>query len=219
MSKKLFAAAALAFASAAAVGCAQPNLQARIDQLTREQEDLLRQKAQLEAELLTARPRGAVIDRARPVEVDPEPAPRARVAVEPRDLPADLDSRVDIRRRGDDTVIGIPSDVFFASGSAALSRDGDRAMGQVMGYIRKNHSGGTIRVEGHSDSDPIRSTKSKYHCNWELSFERAHAVAHYLVEKGKVEPARLVCEAHGEHHPADPANKAKNRRVEIVLSR
>jgi flagellar motor protein MotB len=217
MPKQILAAVALAFSAAAAVGCAQPHLQARVDQLTREQEDLLRQKAQLEADLLATRARADAAGRFRPPAPEPEAAPRERLA--PRELPGDLDGKVDIRRRGDETVIDLPNDVFFASGSATLSREGDRTMGAVLDYIRRHHAEGRIRVEGHSDSDPIRRTKSKYHCNWELSFERAHAVAHYLVDKGRLEPARLVCEAHGEHHPAEPGNKAKNRRVEIVLSR
>jgi len=218
MPKNLIAAAALALSAFAAVGCAQPNLQARVDQLTREQEDLLRQKAQLEADLLAAKARADGQSRLR-LGTEPEPDPRPRAESPLRELPDDLDGKVDIRRRGDETVIDLPNDVFFASGSATLSREGDKTMGAVMDYIRKHHAGGRIRVEGHSDSDPIRRTKSKYHCNWELSFERAHAVAHYLVDKGRLDPARLVCEAHGEHHPVEPGNKAKNRRVEIVLSR
>ena len=47
---------------------------------------------------------------------------------------------------------------------------------------------------------------------------RSHAVTHFLVEKGRFDPSRVVCEAHGEFHPADPSNKAKNRRVEIVVA-
>jgi flagellar motor protein MotB len=213
MSIKLPAILALALSCAAAVGCAGPDLQSRVDELTREQEDLQRQKAEVEADLLACRARCESLERGRQAAARPEPSGT------PAEMPGDLQGKVDIRRRGNDTVIDIPSDVFFASGSSTLSREGDKAMSQVAAYIKRNHPSGLVRVEGHSDSDPIRRTKSKYHCNWELSFERAHAVMHYLVEKAKLDPHRVVCESYGEFHPQDPANKSKNRRVEIVIAR
>ena len=41
---------------------------------------------------------------------------------------------------------------------------------------------------------------------------------HYLVQSGGFDAGRIVCESYGEHHPVDPKNKARNRRVEIVLA-
>ncbi|HEX7900106.1 MAG TPA: OmpA family protein [Planctomycetota bacterium] len=206
---------ALAFAAASAVGCAATDWQAKAEQLQRDNEDLERQKAKLEADHLAAQARVDFLERNRVVVA---PGAKAGVTPAPYEMPSDLDGKVEIRRRGNDTVIDVPSDVFFASGSSTLSREGDKAMGSIVDYIKKRHPGGLIRVEGHSDSDPIRRTKSKYHCNWELSFERSHAVTHFLVEKGRFDPSRVVCEAHGEFHPVDPSNKAKNRRVEIVIA-
>ena len=215
MPAKLLTALALSLPVASAVGCAVPDWQAKAQQLQRENEDLERQKAKVEADNMAYRARIDVLERNRAV---PAPAAKAGVAPTPYEIPAELHGKVEIRRRGNDTVIDVPSDVFFASGSSTLNRDGDKAMSSIVDYIKKNHPGGMIRVEGHSDSDPIRRTKSKYHCNWELSFERSHAVTHWLVEKGRFDPARVVCEAHGEFHPADPGNKSKNRRVEIVIA-
>ncbi len=214
MSAKLPAILVLAASCAAAVGCAAPDLQGRVDELTREHEELQRRKAQAEADLLACRARCESLERERRSGVRPAAEPSA-----PVEAPSDLGGTVDIRRRGGDTVIDLPSDVFFASGASTLNREGEKSMAQVAAWIRKNHPDGLIRVEGHSDADPIRRTKSKYHCNWELSFERAHAVVHYLVEKGKFDPRRVVCESYGEFHPQDPSNKSRNRRVEIVIAR
>jgi flagellar motor protein MotB len=177
--------------------------------LTREQEDLQRQKAQTESELLAYKARCEALERAK------TPAPTTRASA---DVPNDLRGKVDIRKRGNDTVIDIPSDVFFASGSASLNGTSEKTMAQIADYIKRNHPGGMLRVEGHSDTDPIRRSKSKFHCNWELSFERAHAVMHFLIEKGGLDPRRVVCEAYGEFQPLDPKNKSKNRRVEIVIA-
>lgn len=215
MARKLAAILALVASAGAATGCATGDLQRKVDDLTREREDLERQKAQVEADLLACKARCEALERRAAA-----PAPRAPgVTSTPYEVPGELQGKVDIRRRGDDTVIGIPGDVFFASGSSVLSAAGERTMGQVVAYIRKHHPGATLRVEGHSDTDPIRRTRNRYHCNWELSFERAHAVLHYLIEKGGFDPRQVVCEAYGEYHPQDAANKSRNRRVEIVVAR
>ena len=213
MSMKILAILALTASVASAVGCAGNNLQGRVDELTREQEELQRQKEQTESELLAAKARNEQLERER------RTAPtKAAPVVAAAPAPVDTDG-LDIRKRGNDTVINLPSDIFFASGSATLNAHGDKAMAKIAEYIRKNHSGGLIRVEGHSDSDPIRKTKSKFHCNWELSFERAHAVLHFLIDKAQLDPHQAVCEAYGEFHPQSTSDKSKNRRVEIVIAR
>ena len=52
--------------------------------------------------------------------------------------------------------------------------------------------------------------------NWELSAARALTVVHYLQDDAKLEPTRLAAVAFGQYRPAS-RNKAKNRRIEIVL--
>lgn len=212
MGKKLGILCALAISAASAIGCSSgADLQTRIDELTREQEELQRQKEQAESDAMAYKAKCEALER--DARRSPPPPSAAPVAA-----PAPDTQGMDIRRRGNETVINIPSDVFFASGSATLNGSGEKSMGKIADYIRKNHSGGLIRIEGHSDSDPIRRTKSKFHCNWELSFERSHAVMHFLVEKGQVDPRHVVCEAYGEFQPQNSGDKSKNRRVEIVLA-
>jgi flagellar motor protein MotB len=209
---KIVAVLVLAVSAISAIGCSSgPDLQGRIDELTREQEELQRQKEASDSELAVYKAKCEAMERNRgTARTAPAPTP----SVKP--VPADPEG-VDIRKRGNDTVINLPSDVFFASGSATLSAAGEKTMTKIADYIKKNHSGGLIRVEGHSDSDPIRKTKGKFHCNFDLSFERAHAVVHYLVDKGHVDAHRLVCEGFADNQPQSSSDKAKNRRVEIVL--
>jgi flagellar motor protein MotB len=214
MAHKLLAVVCLVIAGAASIGCAQADLQRKIDDMARDQEELERQKAQSDAELLTYKARCEALERDR--KNPPAAAPRPSSPVV--ETPMDLSGKVDIRKRGNDTVLSIPSDIFFSSGSAAMNGASEKTMAQVAEYIRRNHPNGMLRVEGHSDTDPIRKSKSKYHCNWELSFERAHAVMHFLIEKGGFDPRRIVCEAYGEFQPVDPKAKSKNRRVEIVIA-
>ncbi len=75
-----------------------------------------------------------------------------------------------------------------------------------------------VYVVGHTDNDPIKRTKWKD--NLELSSQRAMAVVRYLMSKG-VSNTRLLAAGAGEFSPivpnSTPANKAKNRRVEIYV--
>ena len=191
------------------IGCGGPDLRPRVAELTREREELLRERTSLEGRLSAAEAREAALQKDRV----------ARSSKSGFELSDNLKSKgLSVRDRGGDTVIDLPSDVFFASGSSKLTPAGEKALSEVSGLVRKSYQGSMIRVEGHADSDPIRRTKSKYHCNWELSFERAHAVVHYLVDKAGFDAKKLSADCFGDTQPLDPRNKAKNRRVEIVVT-
>ena len=77
-----------------------------------------------------------------------------------------------------------------------------------------------ISIEGHTDNLPIHS--ERYPSNWELSTSRAVNVLRYFIEKGGISQKRISAVGMGEFQPIaendTPENRAKNRRVEIVLS-
>jgi len=79
-----------------------------------------------------------------------------------------------------------------------------------------------IRIEGHTDSVPIRRRKAMYATNWELSAARATNVVRYLVDQLGVAPERLEAAAMSHYHPvADNGTsegRAKNRRIVIKLA-
>ena len=76
-----------------------------------------------------------------------------------------------------------------------------------------------VRVEGHTDNVPIHT--ARYPSNWELSIARAVSVVKYFAESGKINPQRLSAVGYGETRPLvpndSPANRTRNRRVEIVF--
>ncbi|MBN2584316.1 MAG: OmpA family protein [Planctomycetes bacterium] len=107
----------------------------------------------------------------------------------------------------------------FMSGKAVLKPTATAELGRIAEAIKRDYPGRMIRVEGHTDGDPIK--KSGWKDNWELSCERAATVVRQLVASGV--SAENVCVAgYGEHQPvADnktAAGKSKNRRVEIVVT-
>jgi chemotaxis protein MotB len=115
-------------------------------------------------------------------------------------------------RPGGEIVVGVAGDVLFASGQAALRQQARQRLDQVAQVIRNQYSGNIVRVEGHTDSDPIR--KSGWKTNERLGAERAMAVHEYLVSKG-VDANRIYAATFGATRPR--GSKEQSRRVEIVI--
>ena len=78
-----------------------------------------------------------------------------------------------------------------------------------------------ISIEGHTCDLQPRS--GRYPSNWELSTSRATNVLRYLVERRDMPAQRFAAAGYGSVRPLVPntneANRARNRRVEIVLLR
>lgn len=114
-------------------------------------------------------------------------------------------------------VLELPSDVLFASGSAKLSRDGKQtilAVGEVLIMIPERR----FQVEGHTDNVPIHT--DRFPSNWQLASARSQVVVDALIESG-MNPEQISAASFGEFRPvadnAEPASKAMNRRIEIVI--
>jgi chemotaxis protein MotB len=107
--------------------------------------------------------------------------------------------------------------ILFDSASAELKPEGSELLRRVADQLLKleDHS---IRVEGHTDDVPIHT--ERFPSNWELSVARAAGVVRQLEDAG-VPSARLSAQGFGPNQPiasnADPAGRARNRRIEIVL--
>ena len=74
-----------------------------------------------------------------------------------------------------------------------------------------------ILVEGHTDTDKILPGGSMKD-NWDLSVLRATSVVRILQESSRIDPKRVTAGGRGEFVPVDPSDKAKNRRIEVILS-
>jgi len=114
--------------------------------------------------------------------------------------------------------IVLASDVTFRPGRADLNRDAAGVLAKIAQALRSTEGVQAVRVEGHTDSDPI--VTSGWSSNDALSLARAQIVRKYLVTQGVAEDFMTV-EGHGSNQPVAPnttdAGKARNRRVEIVL--
>lgn len=128
-----------------------------------------------------------------------------------------LEDRISLRMEPDRIVIGLTSDLLFASGSAALRPSAGPVLDAVAASLQGKPN--EIRVEGHTDNVPIATPE--FNSNWELSSARATAVLRRLVEQGGLPPRLVFAAGYGDTRPrADNATadgRAANRRAEIVV--
>ena len=113
--------------------------------------------------------------------------------------------------------ITMDENLLFRPGSARIRPASHQQLDRVAGLIRQTES--PVRIEGHTDNIPIKTRR--YPSNWELSVARAVQVLRFLIDNGSIEPRRLSAVGYGAARPIanndTPDNRARNRRVEIVL--
>lgn len=118
-------------------------------------------------------------------------------------------------------VIRFMDNVLFDSGSADLKPGSKEILKSIVEILnREEFVSRHIKVEGHTDSDPILNS-SRFPTNWELSSARATNVLRYLVEVENIDGNRISSSGYSYYRPISdndtPENKAKNRRVDIVI--
>lgn len=131
------------------------------------------------------------------------------------------DKDVQISRLKDQLKVTVASEILFPSGSAELSQEGVDVLRKVAKAANKTQD--DVRVEGHTDTDPIAPVLAQYYpTNWELSTARAAVAVRTLEATGMVPAARLSAVGYGDSRPVTPNDtpegKAKNRRVEIIFT-
>ena len=108
--------------------------------------------------------------------------------------------------------VNVPGDLLFASGKVTLTKASKAVLSQIASVIQSEHAGRRVRVEGYTDTDPIK--KSAWKDNLELSLQRAAAVHRYLDEQGV---ASELMYAAGFGKNKAKSTKKLSRRVEIVV--
>jgi chemotaxis protein MotB len=125
-------------------------------------------------------------------------------------------------------VITLPGDVLFPSGKDELRSGGKDVLMAVAEVIRNDQTLASrfFQVAGHTDAQPLSGGAFKD--NWGLSAMRARTVLVFLISKvdakdggGGLDPTHLHAAGYGETDPVapnvTPAEREKNRRVELVL--
>ncbi len=113
-----------------------------------------------------------------------------------------------------EATIQIASDVLFDSGKATLKPAAKKTLDKVAGILKKEYAGQTLRVEGHTDPNPVK--KSGWDDNWDLGAGRARAVLLYLETKG-IAKKNMYIASFADTDLKSTKNYALDRRVEIVV--
>jgi chemotaxis protein MotB len=111
--------------------------------------------------------------------------------------------------------------LLFESGSWAVGSEGKKAVVAVGSVLAQNPDIAVL-IEGHTDNDKFAGAVGQIENNWDLSTKRATAIVNILSENKAVKKENLTAAGRGEFAPLisndTPEGKAKNRRIEIILT-
>lgn len=123
--------------------------------------------------------------------------------------------RLSMDKRG--LVISLEAGSFFPSAAADISVDAYPAVAKVATVLAKLPN--TIRLEGHTDSQPIRN--GRFQSNWELSASRSIAMLRVLSEKFGIDSKRMSIAGYADTQSLESneteSGRIHNRRVDIVV--
>jgi chemotaxis protein MotB len=112
--------------------------------------------------------------------------------------------------------VSLEAKLLFSSGSTVVEVEGKKALIDLA-KVLESEKEVEIVVEGHTDTDKFTSPSSPRN-NWELSVLRSTAVVEIMTANSKMNPAKLMAAGRSEYLPVDLKDKAKNRRIEIIIS-
>lgn len=118
--------------------------------------------------------------------------------------------------------VSMENKLLFQTGSWAVGSEGRKAVVEV-GKVLAQNPDITVLIEGHTDNDKILGNiGGGIESNWDLSTKRATAIVNILGENSGIQKKNLTAAGRGEYAPImsndTPEGKAKNRRIEIILT-
>ncbi|MCB0375357.1 MAG: OmpA family protein [Sinomicrobium sp.] len=116
--------------------------------------------------------------------------------------------------------VSMDNKLLFGSGSWELGSEGRRAVEQLGNVLAQNPDIAVL-IEGHTDNVPFKGN-GQVSGNWDLSTKRATAIVNILKENEGINPENLTAAGRGEFAPIasndTPEGRAKNRRIEVILT-
>jgi len=150
------------------------------------------------------------------------PAPTFNTAELSKQLSTVLGDAIDrkeivMQQTPDGLIISLRELGFFKSGQAKLLPGAADKLARTAAVLMSH--GLEVRVEGHSDDQPIHNTL--FSSNWELSTARAMSVLSMLVDHAGFPATKISVAGYGPYHPVDTNDTAEgrrqNRRVDLVV--
>ena len=125
-----------------------------------------------------------------------------------------------VEQKNGKVYVSMENKLLFSSGSWAVGSEGKKAVVEV-GKVLGDNPDISVLIEGHTDDDPFGGS-GPIADNWDLSTKRATAIVAILSENKNINKQNLTAAGRGEFSPlasnATAEGKAKNRRIEIILT-
>jgi chemotaxis protein MotB len=125
-----------------------------------------------------------------------------------------------VEQKNGKVYVSMENKLLFGSGSWSVGTEGKKAVVEV-GKVLGDNPDIAVLIEGHTDNDGF-SSAGPIANNWDLSTKRATSIVAILGENAKVNKQNLTAAGRSEYAPlasnATPEGKAKNRRIEIILT-
>ncbi len=184
--------------------------QAESEGLNKQLQEIQAEKAEVEQELARLREQ---MDQLQESQIS------AKAALLSEALKEEIDAQmIEVESGKNSITIRIRDKGSFASGTAKLTDDFVDILEIIAEELVKTN--GNIIVAGHTDDIPINT--ARFRSNWELSSARSAAVVHELLRDDRLDKSRFSLQAFADAKPLvandSPENRAKNRRVEIIIS-
>ena len=125
------------------------------------------------------------------------------------------DKGLTVEQKDGKVYVSMDAKLLFASGSTKVDAEGVKAL-KELAKVLEDQNELEILVEGHTDTDKMNSSSHPAD-NWELSVLRATSVVKIMLKHSKMDPINISAAGRSEFMPVDVDNKAKNRRIEVVL--
>lgn len=127
------------------------------------------------------------------------------------------DGRIQISMQPRGLVVSFTQAALFPSGEDVISQAAREGLEKVASAINKLPN--PVRLEGHTDSKPIRT--ARFRSNWELSAARSIALLELFTAGYGVSRDRMSIAGYADTAPIasndDEQGRAKNRRADIVI--
>lgn len=127
-----------------------------------------------------------------------------------------------IEQKNGKVYVSMENKLLFQTGSWAVGVEGKKAVVEL-GKVLAQNPDISVLIEGHTDDDKILGNiGGGIESNWDLSTKRATAIVNILTEINGIKKDNLTAAGRGEFAPImtndTPEGKAKNRRIEIILT-
>jgi len=125
------------------------------------------------------------------------------------------DKGLTVEQKNGKVYVSLEAKLLFATMSYNVDKEGKEALIKLAKLL-ETQTDLEVEVEGHTDTDKIHRTEVPID-NWELSVLRATSVVKLMLANSKMDPKKITAAGKSEFLPVHVTDKAKNRRIEIVL--